>query len=385
MSNPPSGTSTPRAFTVQSATAEDLLKSQTVGLVNLADFRKRRADVLELKEKEAREGAGSRTRTPESDGAATTRKTDRDGPPNKKLKKKKAAAKGLLSFGGDEDEDADGGSAVSTPPAQSLRTSAEPSPEPSAIARKLTPNPNSTLPPPRAITKAALAAEAVERERLRKEFLEIQERVKETEIEIPFVFYEAGANVPGGSVKVKKGDHVWLFLERCRKVGAELGVSGSGSGSRGGPSGATQKKSREDSRKQWARVGVDDLMLVRGEVIIPHHYEFYYFIANKIPDPSREGKLLFEYSGTAEIRKTSPIGQDVETSALLRVPGKKQEALEGHNDDPALTKVVDRRWYERNKHIYPASIWKEFKAGKDFEEITKGGRRDAQGNAFFFG
>ena len=62
-SNPPSGTSTPR-FTSQSATAEDLLKSHTVGLVNLADFRKRRADVLELKEKEAREG----TNTPDSDG-----------------------------------------------------------------------------------------------------------------------------------------------------------------------------------------------------------------------------------------------------------------------------------------------------------------------------
>lgn len=67
-SNPPSGTSTPPwRFTTQTASAEDLLKSQTVGLVNLADFRKRRADVLELKEKEARDG----TRTPEvedSDG-----------------------------------------------------------------------------------------------------------------------------------------------------------------------------------------------------------------------------------------------------------------------------------------------------------------------------
>jgi protein FAM50 len=62
-SNPPSGASTPR-FTTQTATAEDLLKSQTVGLVNLADFRKRRADVLELKEREARDG----TRTPDSDG-----------------------------------------------------------------------------------------------------------------------------------------------------------------------------------------------------------------------------------------------------------------------------------------------------------------------------
>lgn len=42
-----------RSFTNQSASAEDLLKSHTVGLVNLSDFRKRRAEVLEQKEKEA--------------------------------------------------------------------------------------------------------------------------------------------------------------------------------------------------------------------------------------------------------------------------------------------------------------------------------------------
>ncbi|OCT44619.1 hypothetical protein CLCR_05977 [Cladophialophora carrionii] len=371
-SNPPSGTSTPR-FTSQSATAEDLLKSQTVGLVNLADFRKRRADVLELKEKEAREGA----RTPDSDGAVTGQ-TEQGGRPTKKKKKllkNKVAGKGLLSFGGDDDE-SDGGTAV-----RSSRTSAEASPDPPGEVRRknLTPNPKSTLPVPRALTKAALAAEALDREKLRREFLEIQERVKETEIEIPFVFYDAGANIPGGSVRVKKGDHVWLFLERCRKVGAELGVSGAdGSGS------TVQKKSREDSRKQWARVGVDDLMLVKGEVIVPHHYEFYYFIANKIPDPSREGRLLFEYSGTADVMN-GPDHSASEPTASLRVPGQRKEELEGHNDDPILTKVVDRRWYERNKHIYPASVWKEYKAGKEFEEIAKSRRRDAQGNALFFG
>jgi protein FAM50 len=294
----------------------------------------------------------------------------------KKKAKKRAAGKGLLSFGGDDDESEEGGSKNSTPVARSLRTSAEPSPEPTAeTRRKLTPNPNSNLPVPRALTKAALAAEATERERLRKEFLEIQERVKDTEIEIPFVFYDAGANVPGGSVKIKKGDHVWLFLDRCRKVGAELGVSGSDS--------SAQKKSREDSRKQWARVGVDDLMLVKGEVIVPHHYEFYYFIANKVPDPSRDGKLLFDYSGTADIKNDS-CGDGTPATTLLRVPGQDVKQLEGHNDDPVLTKVVDRRWYEKNKHIYPASVWREFKVGKEFEEIVKSGRKDAQGNSFFF-
>jgi protein FAM50 len=52
-SDPPSRANTPRSFTAQAPSAEDLLKTQTVGLVNLSDFRKRRAEALEQKEREA--------------------------------------------------------------------------------------------------------------------------------------------------------------------------------------------------------------------------------------------------------------------------------------------------------------------------------------------
>lgn len=68
---------TPRSFTNQTVSAEDLLKSQTVGLVNLSDFRKRRAEVLEQKEREAHDkslgrftSGNSRSATP-STGDAT--------------------------------------------------------------------------------------------------------------------------------------------------------------------------------------------------------------------------------------------------------------------------------------------------------------------------
>ena len=56
--------------------------------------------------------------------------------------------------------------------------------------------------------------------------------------------------------------------------------------------------------------------------------------------------------------------------------------LEGANDDPNFTKVVDRRWYERNKNIFPASVWEEFDPGKDYSKCR---RKDMEGNAFFFG
>lgn len=61
-----------------------------------------------------------------------------------------------------------------------------------------------------------------------------------------------------------------------------------------------------------------------------------------------------------------------------------EEKLEGADKDSAETKVVDRRWYEKNKHIYPASLWNEYEPGKEFEEKMTSTRRDAQGNTFFF-
>lgn len=57
------------------------------------------------------------------------------------------------------------------------------------------------------------------------------------------------------------------------------------------------------------------------------------------------------------------------------------EDLEGYNDDPTITRVVDRRWYERNKHIFPASAWAEYAPEKDLSKVQ---RKDVEGNSFFF-
>ena len=230
---------------------------------------------------------------------------------------------------------------------------------------------------PRALTKSALLKEAQAREQLRKEFLIMQEAVKATEIVIPFVFFD-GTNIPGGSCKIKKGEHIWLLLDRSRKVGAELGV------------GNNEKSS---SRREWARVGVDDLMLVRGDIIIPHHYEIYYFIINQTKGSN--GKLLFDYTSTVEPAKKGGLAAGTEEDSNfepLSMPSNSSgktagkvtpldDHLEGAKDDPTFTKVVDRRWYERNKHIFPASTWEDYDPGKDYTMTV---RKDAEGNAFFF-
>ena len=172
-----------------------------------------------------------------------------EGPPRKK-KKKKPLAKSKLSFG-DDDGDTGEESAV-TPRELSTPRSATRTPVDEGGSRRITPNPNAP-PPPRAMTKASIESEAQTRDALRKEFLIMQEAIKNTEILVPFIFYD-GTNIPAGSVRIRKGDAIWLLLDRCRKVGAELNVG---------------TKGRKDHRREWARIDVNDLMLVRGDVIVP--------------------------------------------------------------------------------------------------------------------
>lgn len=154
-----------------------------------------------------------------------------------KKKRRKATGPTKLSFGGDDEE---GEESSDQPVSKQAK-------------KKLIANATSH-PPPKVLTKAAAIRDAAAREALRKEFILLQTAVKETPILIPFVFYD-GTNIPGGVCKVKKGDFIWVFLDRSRKVGAELGVG---------------EKGERAARREWARVGVDDLMMVRGELIIPH-------------------------------------------------------------------------------------------------------------------
>lgn len=118
------------------------------------------------------------------------------------------------------------------------------------------------------------------------------------------------------------------------------------------------------------------------------HYDFYYFIVNKTLGPS--STPLFGHSAQPTASSHLETAQsDREYDPLAR-PKKSSNggkvvpldaSLEGADEDPNFTKVVDRRWYERNKHIFPASVWEEFDPVKDH---SKGARRDGEGNAFFF-
>ncbi|THW65497.1 XAP5-domain-containing protein [Aureobasidium pullulans] len=361
-----SGTSTPNSrFTTQAKTADDILSAQTVGLVQLDDFRKRRADAIDAKEREALESGRA---TP----ASATDSSDPTFKPSKK--KRKTVKKGALSFGNDEDNDSqtptESLKSRSSTPAATKEDKINEEDDSPPIKKRLAANSNVGF-MAKSMSKLALLREAQTREQLRKDFLVMQEAVKQTDFLLPFVFYD-GTNIPGGQCRMKKGDMVWLFLDRARKVGAEVGGS-------------------DKARREWARVGVDDLMLVKGDIIIPHHYEFYYFMVNKTigyngplfphsAEPTANTPL--DTSASAPAGGLSiPTAPSKTSKAQMQSPAVPDADLEGFGDDSNSTKVVDRRWYERNKHIFPASTWEDFDPTKDY---TNHVRKDVNGNAFFF-
>lgn len=158
------------------------------------------------------------------------------------VKPQEQQGKAKSKLGSRDDEDGDDGEEATTAPP--------------IVKKRLKPN-SSVAVQAKAQTKSSLAKEASLKESLRKQYLAMNEAVRNTEFVLPFAFFEA-KEMSGGKVRLKKGDFVWLFLERARKVGVELAEMGEG------PAGLGRR------RREWARIGVDDLMVVVGDMMIPH-------------------------------------------------------------------------------------------------------------------
>jgi len=276
-------------FVGQNDSMEDSLKNSTVGLVKLEDFQQKRK---ELEEAKAREAA----------------RTDVLKEEQKKVKKRKKSSKITLSFALEDDaEGPDSTSGSATP-------NADANVENQQQRKKFRKNPavdTSFLP-----DREREEAERRQREELRQEWLKRQEDMKKDEIEITYSYWDGSGHRK--SVTCKKGDDVATFLERCRHQFPEL---------RG--------------------VNVDNLMYIKEDLIIPHHYTFYDFIINKARGKSGP---LFNF--------------DVHDDVRLLADATKEK------DESHAGKVVERSWYQRNKHIFPASRWEVFDPEKNYGKYT---------------
>ncbi|KXS11489.1 XAP5-domain-containing protein [Gonapodya prolifera JEL478] len=285
-------------FVALSDSAEAELKRQTVGLVHLADFQRIRAGIENKGKPEP--AAGDKKR--------------------KKAFKPKVA----LSFsldgeeeegGGDgEGEAGNGDSETSAKPAKKAKKDENEDAENATPKFKLGKNPHvdtSFLP-----DRAREERDRLERERLAEEWVRDQERIKGESIVVTYSYWDGSGHRKG--VECKKGDSIAQFLEKVRQQWHQL---------RG--------------------VNVDNLMFIKEDLIIPHHYTFYDFILNKSRGKSGP---LFSFDVRDDVRLV--LDASVET----------EEAHAG--------KVVERVWYERNKHIFPASRWEVFDPEKDYGKYT---------------
>uniref|UniRef100_A0A915LXD8 Protein FAM50 homolog n=1 Tax=Meloidogyne javanica TaxID=6303 RepID=A0A915LXD8_MELJA len=160
-----------------------------------------------------------------------------------------------------------------------------------------------------------------ERERIGAEWLEMQEKEKNEEIMVAFCYWDGSSH--RRDFKTKKGTTIAQFLQKAldlfRKEFLELKLA-----------------------------TVENLMFIKEDLIIPHFYTFQDFIK------------------TRQMGKTGPLWQ-FESVGEIRV--RQDAALDVGESHPV--KVVLRSWYEKNKHIYPASRWEPFVPGKANFEDTR--------------
>lgn len=71
------------------------------------------------------------------------------------------------------------------------------------------------------------------------------------------------------------------------------------------------------------KVSSDHLIFVKGDTILPHFLTFYELQISSMP-------------GLLTVRRLET-GED--------------------KDDGAVAKILERKWYEKNRHIFPASQW----------------------------
>ncbi|KAL0384020.1 UNVERIFIED_CONTAM: protein XAP5 CIRCADIAN TIMEKEEPER [Sesamum radiatum] len=151
------------------------------------------------------------------------------------------------------------------------------------------------------------AEEQAERERLRKQWLREQEQIKNEPLEITYSYWDGTGH--RRVIQVRKGDTIGEFLR------------------------AVQQQLAPEFR-EVRTASVENLLYVKEDLIIPHQHSFYELIVNKARGKSGP---LFHFD----------VHEDVRTIADATI--EKDESHAG--------KVVERHWYEKNKHIFPASRW----------------------------
>ncbi|KAH7476954.1 hypothetical protein PRIC1_000966 [Phytophthora ramorum] len=262
---------------------ESEFKRQTVGLVTAEEFRKKREDIQNRKSAPVHVQAEEQQKEP------------------KKKKKRKAKKMGPLSFDMDGGEDEAEEEAV----------------KPKRVKKSIkNPNVETDFLPDKEREKE----EARERQQLREEWEADQERIKNESVAVTYSYWDGSGH--RREITVPKKTTIGKYLELV-------------------------KQQLVSEFAELRGVGSENLIYIKEDLIIPHHYSFYDLIVTKARGKSGP---LFHF--------------DVHDDVRL-VQDRRVEKDESHPG-----KVVDRHWYEKNKHIFPASRWEVYDPNVVREKYT---------------
>lgn len=276
---------------------EQQLKSNTIGLVTLDEMKAKQETLIKQREKQlAKKNAEARL-------------IEKEKEDKKRKEKMKIAA---LSFDPDEDEEED---------EEEEEEEEEKEKEPVDILNKkkrlgMNPDVDTSFLPDRDREEA----ENKLREQIAQEWMQKQEHVKNEEIDITYSYWDGSGH--RRQVRMKKGNSIQQFLQKCLE---------------------TLRREFNDLKA----VTVDQLMYVKEDLIIPHHYTFYDFIVTKARGKSGP---LFNFNVKDDIRIINDASVE------------KEESHAG--------KVCIRSWYERSKHIFPASRWEPYDPEKKWDSYS---------------
>lgn len=298
-------------FAVHYDAIEQQLKSSTIGLVTLNEMKEKQENVVKEREKELARKKKEEEKLIKKELAEKQAK---------KQEQKNKIAK--LSFCPDEDEDEDEDADEDEDEDNDNENESEEKDDENEDdqSKKLKmvkcPEVDTSFLPDRDREEADNRL----REEFRQEWVVAQEGMKNEEIEITFSYWDGSGH--RRSVRMKKGNSIYQFLQR----GLEI-----------------LRKEFNELRA----ISADHLMYIKEDLIIPHHYTFYDFIVNKARGKSGP---LFHFDVRDDVRMVNDASVE------------KEESHAG--------KVVMRSWYERNKHIFPASRWEPYDPQKNYDKYT---------------
>mmetsp|Transcript_25225 Transcript_25225/g.42264 ORF Transcript_25225/g.42264 Transcript_25225/m.42264 type:complete len:337 (+) Transcript_25225:163-1173(+) len=158
------------------------------------------------------------------------------------------------------------------------------------------------------------------KEKLKGEWEAKQNKVKEEQLEVTYSYWDGAGHRK--TLQLKKGNTIGEFLKAVRE---QLSVD----------------------YREMRTASVENLIYIKEDLIIPHEFSFYWMIVNKARGKSGP---LFNFDVHEDVRMVNDASVE--------------------KDESHAGKVVERHWYDKNKHIFPASRWEVFDPTKNYGSYT---------------